>query len=203
MCVSVHVANTSSTCSSRNCACASELGHANLITCSTTIKPAATLKEPDEDPPDPPRNELVSTEENTHESDHSSETTGSDSEQHIDLKICTDVKYEKREGVHGVVVRHRNNEQTWTPVYGRRRKRIPLNEVQLRKIPPHCRHPPSSDEDSSSESDIPLTIPEDANVNYTVVYGIPGLSISTRRTRNWTPIASRTRARVKKSATKS
>ena len=145
----------------------------------------------------------MNTEKNTHESDPPSRSTVSDSEQHIDLKACTDVKYEKREGVHGVIVRHCNNEQTWTPVYGRRRKRIPLNEAQLRKVPPHCRHPPPSDEDSSSESDIPLTIPEDANVNYTVVDGTPGLSIATRRTRNWTPIASRTRARAKKSATKS
>ena len=117
--------------------------------------------------------------------------------------VQTDVKYEKREGVHGVVVRHCNNEQTWTPVYGRRRKRIPLNEAQLRKIPPHCCRPPPSDEDSSSESDIPLTIPEDANVNYTVVDGTPGLSVTTRRIHNWTPIASRTRARTRNSATKS
>ena len=87
-----------------------------------------------------------------------------------------------------------NNDQTWTPVCGKRRKRIPLSEAQLRRIPPHCRRPPPSDDDSSSESDIPLTIPENATVNYKVVDGTPGFSITTRKTRHWTPIASRTRA---------
>ena len=167
-----------------------------------TSTAATASNESDQDPPH--RNESVSsTEENTYESGRPGQSTGSDNEQHIDLKACTDVKYEKREGVHGVVVRHCNNEQSWTPVYGRRRKRIPLNEAQLRKIPPHCRRPRPSDEDSSSESDVSLTIPEDANVNYTVVDGTPGLSITTRRIRNWTPIASRTRARTRNSATKS
>ena len=109
------------------------------------------------------------------------------------------MRYEKRDGVHGVVVRN-NDEQTWTPVYGRRKKRVRLSEAQLRRIPPHCRPQPPSDEDSQStlsESEIPLTIPDNANVNYAVIDGTPGLSISTRKTRNWTPIASRTRARTK------
>ena len=45
-----------------------------------------------------------------------------DSEQlSVDLKACTDVRYEKSEGVHGVVVQH-NSEQIWSPVYARRRK---------------------------------------------------------------------------------
>ena len=66
---------------------------------------ATASKESDQDPPH--RNESVSsTEENTHESGPPGQSTGSDSlgEQHIDLKACTDVKYEKRGGVHGVVV---------------------------------------------------------------------------------------------------
>ena len=122
----------------------------------------------------------------------------SDSQQHVDLKACTDVKYEKRGGVHGVVVQQHDNDQTWTPVCGKRRKRT-LSEAQLRRIPPHCRRPPLSEDDSSSESDIPLTIPENATVNYKVVDGTPGLSIATRKTRHWTPIASRTRARTRNS----
>ena len=58
-----------------------------------------------------------------------------------------------------------------------------------------------SDDDSSSESDIPLTIPENATVNYTykVVDGTPGLSIATRKTHHWTQIASITRARTRNS----
>jgi len=169
-------------------------------------KPVDASKESNEDSSNPPSlSKSVSSEENTHESDPPSQSTvtsGPDSEKHIDLKACTDVKYEKREDVHGVVVQHFNDEQTWTPVYGRR-KRIPLNEAQLRKIPHHCRHPPPSDDDSSSESDTPLTIPENATMNYKVVDGTPGLSITTRKTHHWTPIASRTRARTRNSATKS
>ena len=104
--------------------------------------------------------------------------------------------------MHGVVVQH-NNEQTWTPVYGRRRKRIPLSEAQLKRIPPHCRPPPNDDDSSSlSESETSLTIPDNASVNYVVVDGTPGLSIATKRTRNWTPISSRTRAQTKNSSIK-
>jgi len=95
-------------------------------------KPVDASKESNKDSSNPPSlSKSVSSEENTHESDPPSQSTvtsGSDSEQHIDLKACTDVKYEKREDVHGVVVQHFNDEQTWTPVY-RRRKRIPLNEA--------------------------------------------------------------------------
>lgn len=74
---------------------------------------------------------------------------------------------------------------------------IPLGEAQLR-IPPHWRPPPPIDDDSSSlgKSDIPLTIPDNANVNYAV---LDGTSIATRKTQNWTPIASRTRAPTKTS----
>ena len=91
------------------------------------------------------------------------------SQQHIYLKACTDVKYEKHGGVHGVIVQQHDNNQTWTPVYGKRRKRIPLSKAPLRKIPPHCRHPPPSDDDSSSESDTPLTIRENATVKYKMI----------------------------------
>ena len=170
---------------------------------------AMSAKEPDVSH-SPKLNESSTGDENSHSSVESdppnSQSTAFDSdsaEQHIDLTACTDVKYEKRGGVHGVVVQQHDNDQTWTPVCGKRRKRIPLSEAQLRRIPPHCRRPPPSDDDSSSESDIPLTIPENATVNYKVVDGTPGLSIATRKTRHWTPIASRTRARTRNSATKS
>ena len=109
------------------------------------------------------------------------------------------MKYEKHGGVHGVIVQQQSNMDTCLQY----EKRIPLSKAQLRKIPPHCRHPPPSDDDSSSESDTPLTIPENATMNYKVVDGTPGLSITTRKTHHWTPIASRTRARTRTSATKS
>jgi hypothetical protein len=131
--------------------------HKKVATTTTTQPVAATN---DEDPVlILSGNESAGTEENIHES--TCESAGSDSEQ-LDLKTCTDVRYEKRDGMHGVVVRH-NDEQTWTPVYGRRRKRVPLSEAQLRRIPAHCRPPPPSESDDSStlsESEIPLTVPD-------------------------------------------
>ena len=165
--------------------------------------PIATLAKKFDDSHSPKLSESSTGDENSHNSDPPSQSTDGDSQQHIDLKACTDVKYEKHGDVHGVVVQQHDNNQTWTPVYGKRRKRIPLSKAQLRKIPPHCRRPPPSDDDSSSESDTPLNIPENATVNYKVVDGTPGLSIATRKTRHWTPIASRTRARTRNSATKS
>ena len=127
-----------------------------------------------------------------------SPTTDSESEgEKVDLKSCLD-HYENRDGVHGVLVHDERGEQKWTPVYGRRRKRVRLNEVQLQRFPTHCRpSQPSDTETSSSDSDVPLTIPKDAEVKYSVIDGTPGLSIATNRTRTWTPIASRTRARIK------
>ena len=65
-----------------------------------------------------------------------------------------------------------------------------LNEVQLQGFPAHC-HPsqPSDTETSSSDSDVPLTIPKDAEVKYSVIDGTPGLSIATNRTHTWAPSA--------------
>ena len=50
--------------------------------------------------------------------------------------------------------------------------------------------------DTSDTSDIDLTIPERASVNVSYVDGKPGLLINTRCTKNWTPIAARTRAKT-------
>ena len=118
-----------------------------------------------------------------------SPTTDSESEyEEVNLKSCLDVHYEKRDGVHGVLVHDKKGEQKWTPVCGRRRKRVRLNKVQLQRFPTHCRpSPPSATETSSSDLDVPLTIPKDAKVKYSVIDGTPGLSIATNRTRNWTP----------------
>ena len=54
---------------------------------------------------------------------------------------------------------------------GRRRKRVRLNEVQLQRFPAHCcPSQPSDTETSSSDSDVPLTIPKDAElVKYSVI----------------------------------
>ena len=94
--------------------------------------------------------------------------------------------YEKREDAHGVLF-NVDNKLRWTPVCGRRKKRVRLSEAQLRRFPPHCRHPP------------PPSDSEGARVKYSVVDGTPGLSVATSKTRTWTPIASRTRAKSRNS----
>lgn len=132
-------------------------------------------------------------------SDSDEENEESASEE-ISLKSCLEVHYEKREGVHGVLVCDNKNKHKWTPVCRRRRKRVRLTEAQLQRVPAHCRPPPPSDIDtSSSGSEVPLNIPEDAKVKFSVVDGAPGLSIATNRIHTWTPIASRTRARSRNS----
>ena len=46
-----------------------------------------------------------------------SPTTVSESEcEEVNLKSCLDVHYEKRDGVHGVLVHDKKGEQKWTPV---------------------------------------------------------------------------------------
>ena len=103
---------------------------------------ATSAKEPDVSH-SPKLNESSTGGENTQSSVESDPSNGqstaldSDSaQQHIDLKACTDVKYEKRGGVHGVVVQQHDNDQTWTPVCGKRRKRIPLSEAQSENSTP-------------------------------------------------------------------
>ena len=59
-----------------------------------------------------------------------------------------------------------------------------------------CRELASSDSESSGP-DKPLPIPESASVELTVHNSQPGLQVRTRETMNWTPIASRNRARLK------
>jgi len=54
----------------------------------------------------------------------------------------------------------------------------------------------NSDSESSG-SDEPLHIPQSASVDFTVHNYRPGLHVKTRHTMMWTPIASRTRARMK------
>ena len=54
-----------------------------------------------------------------------------------------------------------------------------------------------SSDSESSNSDQPLNIPEKSSVKFTVYEGKPWLQVKTRNTSNWTPVASRTRAKLK------
>ena len=146
--------------------------------------------------------------------DSQSETTGpkrhaqhnSDENPVLDLASCNDINYEVRNGVHGVsYCQGASKEAGWTPVVGKKRKRknAPIPNFVRRRFPPnhsiHQRNATSeSDTDSGSERDLNTIIPpETVNVHYSEVDGIPGLSVWTRSTRSWTPVAARTRARLK------
>ena len=123
----------------------------------------------------------------------------------VDLTACNDVNYEVREGVHGVTYHDKTGDQpNWTPVVAKRKKKqVPVSSfVRQRFAPGHPIHQrdATSDSDSDSGSDVDLNniIPsKSANVQYNEVDGTPGLSIWTNKTRSWTPIAARTRARLK------
>ena len=123
----------------------------------------------------------------------------------VDLTACNDVNYEVREGVHGVTYHDETGDQpNWTPVVAKRKKKqVPVSSfVRQRFAPDHPIHQrdATSDSDSDSGSDVDLNniIPSNpANVQYNEVDGTPGLSIWTNKTRSWTPIAARTRARLK------
>ena len=118
----------------------------------------------------------------------------------LNLETCTEVQYESRDGVHGVSYHvAEEGEQGWTPVVGKRKKRGHVPCFVRRRFPSDHQIQDSSSSDSGSSSDLDLdnVIPSGvADVQYKVVDGKPGLSVSTRKTYAWTPIAARTRARM-------
>ena len=120
-----------------------------------------------------------------------------------DLAKCTNVTYEVRDGVHGVSYHQAATKETsWTPVVAKRKKhRIP--HYVRRRFPPdhpiHRDHSESGDSDSGSDCNLDTIIPQSGavNVHYNAIDGAPGLSVWTSNTRSWTPVAARTRARLK------
>ena len=118
----------------------------------------------------------------------------------LNLETCTEVQYESRDGVHGVSYHvAEEGEQGWTPVVGKRKKRGRVPCFVRRRFPSDHQIQDNSSSDSGSSSDLDLdnVIPSGvADVQYKVVDGKPGLSVSTRKTNAWTPIAARTRARM-------
>ena len=120
----------------------------------------------------------------------------------LNLEACTDVQYESRAGVHGVLYCDAEvGEQGWTPVVGKQKKcgRIPYFIVRQRFPRDHPIHQenPLSDSGSGSDLDLDEVIPSGvADVQYKVIDGKPGLFVSILKTLAWTPIAARTRARM-------
>ena len=119
----------------------------------------------------------------------------------INLMECTDVVYEKKNDTHGVKYVCGEDSEGWTSVIGKRRKyRVPTRLLRLR-APPHVRaNLPSTSDASDSDtsgSDCSLHIPANANVQYSLRHGKPGLQVTTSSTSTWTPVSSRTRSKLK------
>ena len=104
----------------------------------------------------------------------------SDELESVDLVSCSKVEYKSVDGVHGVTF-ERCDGHGWTPVVRRRRR--------------NCPSPRSSSEKGDVSDGSDLGIPPGPNVM--VNFASPGLSIQRNRVRRWTPIASRTRYKVK------
>ena len=134
--------------------------------------------------------------------EHSSPEIVSNEGSSVDLATCSEIQYEVKEGVHGVAY-NLDGESGWTPVVGKKKRRCVPDFIK-RKFPPD--HPirtansSESDSDSTSEEDLDTVIPTGPNVDvqFKMVDNTPGLAVRTRSTRTWTPIATRTRARLKK-----
>ena len=80
-----------------------------------------------------------------------------------------------------------------------------MPDYMLRRFPPHRRQELQtiSSDSESFDSDQPLDIPEKASVKFAVCDGKSGLQVRTRNTSNWTPIASRTGAKLNRVVTHS
>ena len=121
----------------------------------------------------------------------------------VDLAVCSNVQYGMKDGVHGVSYTSHLGERGWTPVIGRKKKRTIPDYIKRRFPRDHPIHKQESDAESESdEQDLDNVIPGPAggkvNIEYRMVDNIPGLSIKTRNTQSWTPVAARTRARLRK-----
>ena len=137
-----------------------------------------------------------------HQSDHNISTASSSASEGevcpVDLKTCGEISYEKKGCVHGVSFNEESGETGWTPIVGKKRRR-PKNLPQafLRRLPPDVHKSYANDSDSDSDQDLNDLIPDHAAITFCVVDDIPGLSIKTRSTQQWTPIAARTRAKLR------
>ena len=118
----------------------------------------------------------------------------------VDLTKCVQIQCEVRDGVHGVsFCQTELSEASWTPVVAKRRK-VPVPHYIWCRFPSDCpiHAVPDSDADSGSDCDLDEVIPSEAIiVHYKEIDGTPGLSLWTLKTRSWTPVAARTRSKLK------
>ena len=137
------------------------------------------------------------------ESDQHDTSMSEESEQDepsIDLKACSEIAYQQKGDIHGVSYVC-DGEEGWTPVIGKGASIKSLHTCldcellhtfeQLRLL-----LTPAVTSDSSG-SDYSLHIPPDADVVFSLCCGKPGFNVTTDSTSTWTPVASRTRSRLK------
>ena len=111
----------------------------------------------------------------------------------VDLTTCSEVQFESRDGVPGVCYQDTENTAGWTPVIGRRRKRPQLPSYVLRRFPPDHplrRNQSNHSSESDSETDEEICIPQNANVCFNIIDGVPSLQVTTKNSSQWTPVAS-------------
>ena len=119
----------------------------------------------------------------------------------IDAHCPTSDGIESRDGVPGVCYLDTENTAGWTPVIGRRKKRPQLPSYVLHRFPPDHplrRNQSNHSSESDSETDEEICIPQNANVCFNIIDGVPGLQVMTKNSSQWTPVASRTRSKSKR-----
>ena len=172
------------------------------MTTSLGATTGATMSTPINANPSVPQQEAINhsmpSQQESAASDHSNiEESELDDNPAVDLKECSEVVYERKGDTHGVNYVCEDVEEGWTPVVAKRRRhKVPTRLIRLR-APPHVRAtlPDSNSDSDTSGSDCSLNVPPGANVEYSLHHGKPGLKVASNST--WTPIASRTRSRLK------
>ena len=83
----------------------------------------------------------------------SSSISEDSSREPVDLTVCSNIQYAVKEGVHGVSYTDCVGEQGWTPVTGRKKKKIIPDYIKRRFPPDHQVHNQPSQESHESGSD--------------------------------------------------
>ena len=111
----------------------------------------------------------------------------------VDLTTCSEVQFESRDGVPGVCYQDTENTAGWTSAIGRHRKRPQLPSYALCRFPPDNplrRNQSNHSSESDSETDEEICIPQNANVCFNIIDGVPSLQVTTKNSSQWTPVAS-------------
>ena len=86
--------------------------------------------------------------------DGDSPSTMSSSSSAVDLTVCSNVQYEMKDSVHGVSFTSHLGEPGWTPVIGKKKKKIIPDYVKRRFPPDHPIHHREDQSDTESGTDL-------------------------------------------------